>query len=172
MVDFSIFREPCRLALGMASLPSAPEPQGSFAQGEQLRRLCSRDVSRILGCGLSGRNPRTSFPLASFSLAGYRDLELRGKGVVERMEQNGAGHLGRLFMAAWPSPPRGFSCQMLPCSLQLPPAAKSRAGGRLVTSGPGSLFWGQARLTNSSGFALAVPDFRTESAASWEVLES
>ena len=41
-----------------------------------------------------------------------------------------------------------------------------------MTSGPGSLFWGQARLTKSSGFALAVPDFRTESAASWEVLES
>lgn len=72
----------------MASLPSALEPQGSFAQGEQLRRLCSRDVSGILGYGLSGRNPRTSFPLASFSLAGYRDLELRGKGVVERMEQS------------------------------------------------------------------------------------
>lgn len=36
----------------------------------------------------SGRNPRTIFLLASFSLAGYRGSELRGKGVVERIEQS------------------------------------------------------------------------------------
>ena len=74
---------------GMVSFPSAPEPQGSFAQVEQHRRLCvPGDVSRILGYGPSGRNPRTIFLLASFSLAKYRGSELRGKGVVERMEQS------------------------------------------------------------------------------------